>query len=209
MSCLKTTYISSFACILWFLASCSSENVEEQPLDAASKEEEIVEEVENESLLSFTINGETRTTRAGKPFAAFIEITTENGKEYAFGISGADSNDDLERWGFSTSFSSADSDFIVEGITVSSAESNFEDLNISGAYEDSLVRIPENEVLLTAKFNEDLFYHFQIIEINEENQMVSGTFSMDLLDIESNEIMEIRDGIFTNAEYIQEVIEPN
>ena len=209
MSCLKTTYVSCFACLLWFLASCSSENVEEQPLDAASKEEEIVEEEENESLLSFTINGETRTTRAGKPFAAFIEITTENNKEYAFGISGADSNDDLERWGFSTSFSSADSDFIVEGITVSSSESNFEDLNISGEYEDSLVRIPENEVLLTAKFNEDLFYHFQIIEINEQTQMVSGTFSMDLLDIESNEIMEIRDGIFTNAEFIQDVIEPN
>ncbi|WP_157449619.1 hypothetical protein [Croceitalea dokdonensis] len=193
----KNKFLSLFTTALFFFASCSSENNEEQ----------MQNEEQNESVLSFTLNGEMRTTTIGKPFASFFEIRSGDEIVYGFGVSGAFSNDDLERWGFSTSFSSSDSDFVVDGLNIDSEESDIQDLNISGEYEDSLVRIPENEIILTAKYNKNQLYSFSITEIDENNQTVSGTFSMDLLATESDEIFRIRDGVFINAEFTSELID--
>ena len=190
--------------IALIIHGCSVENTEEDPI--VDVNDDIINQ--DESVMTFTINGEDRTSAIGSPFAAFAEITTKNGDSifFAFGVSAAFVDDNLRRWSFNTSYSSLDESLITQGTTISETELNRDDFSIVGEYDESLVRIPQDEILLEATHNKELFYTITISSIDEENQTVSGTFALDVMDVETQEIFEIRDGLFTNADYIEEEI---
>lgn len=171
--------------LLLFIAvgvSCSSDNGGEG-----------MDNYSNSQML-FTLDGENRTSLEGASGASNTQIMVGESSLSSFGISGGFADLSGNLWSLAMSFTSSNGNIFTEGAMFSST-------NLSDG-ESFLALYSQNlegdEDLFDAENNGDFFFTLRITEIDLENQTVSGEFSLNLSVVGSNEILEIRNGTYTN-----------